>query len=60
MSFGSESIFKVKARAMPESLFFAWDKGLSRVEIESENVLLVELLQSGGGHNSNLVEVCLL
>lgn len=54
MNFGSESIFKVEARAMLEGLFLAWDKDFKKFEVENDNASLVE------GVNSRLVEVCLL
>ncbi|KAK5825589.1 hypothetical protein PVK06_020445 [Gossypium arboreum] len=60
MSFGNESIFKVETRAMLEGLFLAWDKGFRKVEVESDNALLVELLLSGGGASSSLIELQLL
>lgn len=61
MSFGPESIFKVEARALLESLFFAWDKGFRKVEVEcDDDSLLVDLVTSSGGINSSLIEVRLL
>lgn len=60
MAMGSESILKVEARAMLEGLFLAWDECYKRVEVESDNALLINLLQSGGGVNINLVEIRLL
>lgn len=50
-----DSIFNVEARGMLEGLFLAWDKGFRRIEVESNNALLVALPHSGGGSNSNLV-----
>lgn len=47
MSYGGDSVFKVEARVMLEGLLLVWDKGFKRVEVESDNALLVELLQSG-------------
>lgn len=55
-----DSIFKVEARDMLEGLFLALDKGFRRIEVESDNALLIALLQSGGGSKSNLVKVRLL
>lgn len=60
MRFGNESIFKVEARDMLERLFLARNKGYKRVEVESDNALLVELLHSRGGVSSNLGEVRLI
>lgn len=60
MKFASASIFNVEAEAMLEGLILAQDKGLKKVEVECDNLLLVELLQSGGGANSIIVEVCLI
>lgn len=57
MNLGSESIFKTEARSMLEGLFLAWDKGYKKIEIESDNALLVDLLNLGGGISSNLMEV---
>lgn len=49
MNFGGESIFKVEAQAMLEGLFLACDKRFRKVEVKSDNILSVELLQSGEG-----------
>lgn len=45
---------------MLEGLMLTWDKGYKKVEVECDNLLLVELLQSGGGANTRIVEVCLI
>lgn len=45
---------------MLEGLLLAWDKDFRKAEIESDNALLINLLHSGGGNSSNLVEVCLV
>lgn len=60
MSFDNKSVFKVETRAMLEGLFLAWDKGFRKVEVECDNTLLVELLLSGGGASSSLMELQLL
>lgn len=57
---GSESIFKVEARAMLEGLFLAWDKCYRKIKVDCDNALLVDLLNSGRGTSNNLVEVRLL
>lgn len=45
---------------MFEGLRIARDKSYWKIEIESDNALLVELLLPGGGATSNIVELCLL
>ncbi|KAH1080200.1 hypothetical protein J1N35_019961 [Gossypium stocksii] len=57
MSFGNESVFKVKTRAMLEILFLAWVKGFWKVEVECDNALLVDLFLCGGQASSGLVEL---
>lgn len=44
MRYNHESIFKVEESAMLESLFPAWDQGYRKIELESDNSLLIELL----------------
>lgn len=60
MSSDKESVFKFETRAMLEGLFIAWEKGFRKVEVECDNALLIELLLSGGGTNSILIELRLL
>ncbi|MBA0596587.1 hypothetical protein Gorai_013402, partial [Gossypium raimondii] len=60
MSFDKKLAFKVEIRAMLEGLFITWEKGLRKVEVECDNTLLIELILSGGGANSSLVELRLL
>lgn len=55
--FGNESILSMEARAMLEGLHLAWAKRVKKIEVESNNVLLIELLQSGGKIYNSLVEV---
>ncbi|KAK5783546.1 hypothetical protein PVK06_038055 [Gossypium arboreum] len=43
-----------------QSLFIAREKGFKKVEVYCDNVLLIELILSGGGANSSLVELRLL
>ncbi|MBA0831769.1 hypothetical protein Goarm_016207, partial [Gossypium armourianum] len=43
-----------------KSDFIAWEKGFKKVEVDCDNILLVELILSGGGANSSLVELRLL
>lgn len=45
---------------MLEGLLLAWDKGFRKIEVESDNALLVELFQSGGRSNSSVAEMRLI
>lgn len=60
MSLGNDSVFHIEARAILEGLYFTWDKGFRKVEVECDNVLLVGLLVPGRAVNSTLVELRLL
>ncbi|MBA0702147.1 hypothetical protein Goari_020347 [Gossypium aridum] len=60
---GSVSTFKSRAaiaRALLEGLKFAWAKGYRRVEIESDNSVLVAIIQNGLGANNNYNEIRLI
>ncbi|MBA0716316.1 hypothetical protein Golax_015156, partial [Gossypium laxum] len=48
---------KVEARAMLEGLKIAWVCGFRRVEVESDNVLLVDILRNGLTGTKSVVKV---
>ncbi|KAA3462750.1 reverse transcriptase [Gossypium australe] len=47
MMIGLSDIFQVEARALFEGLKFAWAQGFCQVEIESDNALLIAVIQNG-------------
>lgn len=49
LSLGSDSMFKIEARALLEGLLLAWDKGFKKIIVECDNSLLVDLLSSVEG-----------
>ncbi|KAH1091656.1 hypothetical protein J1N35_018913 [Gossypium stocksii] len=44
---GLTDIFQVEAKVMIEGLKLAWARGFQQVEVESDNALLVDILQNG-------------
>ncbi|MBA0590275.1 hypothetical protein Gorai_018988, partial [Gossypium raimondii] len=60
MVVGLSNIFQIEARALLEGLEFAWGKGYHRVEIESDNSILVTIIQNGQATNKNYSEVKLI
>ncbi|KAG8492187.1 hypothetical protein CXB51_009610 [Gossypium anomalum] len=50
----------IEARAMLQGLKFVWVKGYCRVEIESDNSVLVTIIQTGLATNNNYSEVKLI
>ncbi|MBA0741841.1 hypothetical protein Gogos_014962 [Gossypium gossypioides] len=60
MVVGLSNIFHIEARALLEGLKFAWAKGYRRVEIESDNSILVTIIQNGQATNKNYSEVKLI
>ncbi|MFQ6631245.1 hypothetical protein Gotur_008821 [Gossypium turneri] len=53
---GLADIFQVEARAMIEGLKLAWAHGFQQV-VESDNALLVDILQNGLAENNSVAEV---
>ncbi|MBA0745599.1 hypothetical protein Gogos_008170, partial [Gossypium gossypioides] len=49
MVVGLSDIFKIEARALLEGLKFVWAKGYRKVEIESDNSLLITILRENNG-----------
>ncbi|MBA0769812.1 hypothetical protein Gotri_018509 [Gossypium trilobum] len=43
----SRSNSKIEARAILEGLKLAWNRGFKRVELESDNAMLIETIRSG-------------
>ncbi|MBA0609443.1 hypothetical protein Godav_021492 [Gossypium davidsonii] len=60
MVVGLSDIFQIEARALPEGLKFAWAKRCPRVEIESDNSMLVTTIQNGLVGNNIYSEVRLI
>ncbi|KAH1115353.1 hypothetical protein J1N35_008731 [Gossypium stocksii] len=57
---GLSDIFQIEARALLEGLKFAWEKRCRRVEIESDNSVLVTIIQNGLAANDIYSEVRLI
>ncbi|MBA0854234.1 hypothetical protein Goshw_027885, partial [Gossypium schwendimanii] len=57
MKIGLSDIFQVEARALLEGLKFVWAQGYRQVEIESDNVLLIVVIQNGLAVSSKYSEV---
>lgn len=51
---------RLKCKQYWRDCLLHWDKGFRNVEVEYDNILLIELILSGGGVNISLVEACLL
>ncbi|PPR83631.1 hypothetical protein GOBAR_AA37080 [Gossypium barbadense] len=47
MVIGINDIFQIEARVILEGLKLAWNKGFKRVELESDNTMLIETIWSG-------------
>ncbi|MBA0691356.1 hypothetical protein Goari_008986 [Gossypium aridum] len=60
MVVGLLDIFKIEARALLEGLKFVWAKGYRKVEIESDDSLLITVIQNGLAANNNYNEVRLI
>ncbi|MFQ6639299.1 hypothetical protein Gotur_016569 [Gossypium turneri] len=60
MVVGLLDIFKIEARALLEGLKFVWAKEYRKVEIESDNLLLITVIQNGLAANNNYSEVRLI
>ncbi|MBA0565599.1 hypothetical protein Golob_010465, partial [Gossypium lobatum] len=56
MVVGLLDIFRIEARALLEGLKFVWAKGYRKVEIESDNSLLITVIQNGLATNNNYSE----
>ncbi|MFQ6623956.1 hypothetical protein Gotur_003591 [Gossypium turneri] len=55
---GSATVFQVKARApLSAGIRLAWEKGYRRVEVESDNALLINAICSGYAARNSLSEV---
>ncbi|MBA0574142.1 hypothetical protein Golob_001374, partial [Gossypium lobatum] len=53
MVVGLANVFQIEARALLEGLKFSWAKGYHTVEIESDNSILVAVIQNGLVGNNN-------
>ncbi|MBA0607968.1 hypothetical protein Godav_020224 [Gossypium davidsonii] len=49
-------IFQVEAKAMLEGLKLAWERGFRKVEVETDNALLLEILRSGFACVNNIAK----
>ncbi|MBA0844775.1 hypothetical protein Goarm_022820, partial [Gossypium armourianum] len=50
-------IYQIEAQAVLEGFQLAWEKGFRRVEVESDNVMLIKSLQSGLATVNNVKEI---
>lgn len=57
MLLGIEEVFKVEARAILEGLHIAWAKGVRKLEVDSDNALLMETITKGEVIDSHLREL---
>ncbi|MBA0610295.1 hypothetical protein Godav_011161 [Gossypium davidsonii] len=57
MKIGLSDIFQVEARALLGGLKFVWAQGYRQVEIESDNILLIIVIQNGLAVSSKYCEV---
>ncbi|MBA0550049.1 hypothetical protein Golob_021029 [Gossypium lobatum] len=60
MKVGKDSIFKIEARTLLESLLISWRKGYWHLEVKCDNTLLVELILAGGATNSHFTKMRLI
>lgn len=57
MVVGITYIFQIEARVVVEGLRLTWDKSFIQVELESDNALPIEVLQTELAAVSNVVEI---
>ncbi|KAK5812352.1 uncharacterized protein LOC108458715 [Gossypium arboreum] len=57
MSLGKDEVFRIEARFMLEGLQVAWDKSDRQFELESDNVLLVELIIVNNSIDNLIIEL---
>ncbi|MBA0743942.1 hypothetical protein Gogos_006591 [Gossypium gossypioides] len=57
MMIGLSNIFQVKARALFKGFKFTWAQGFCQVEIESNNALLIAVIQNRLAANSKYSEI---
>ncbi|MFQ6643415.1 hypothetical protein Gotur_018017, partial [Gossypium turneri] len=50
-------IYQIEAQAILEGFQLAWEKGFRRVEVESDNVMLIKSLQGGLATVNNVKEI---
>ncbi|KAK5833114.1 hypothetical protein PVK06_016926 [Gossypium arboreum] len=60
MMIGMSDIFQVESWAMLEGLKLAWAQGFRQVELESDNALLIDVIQNGLVAGNNCSEIRLI
>lgn len=60
MVVGITYIFQIEARVVVEGLRLTWDKSFIQVELESDNALPIEVLQTELAAVSNVVEIWII